>query len=95
MTHTHTHTHTHQVLEGQPHVLTVDPYVAMDDKCRDRLLSYLQEVANTLFLQTSTRARAWGRYSSLGGAYRAQCYCRVAMALLWCCYDVTAVSTSS
>jgi len=31
------------VLEGQPHVLTVDPYVAMDDKCRDRLLSFLQE----------------------------------------------------
>ena len=30
------------VLEGQPHVLTVDPYVAMDPPCRDRLLSFLQ-----------------------------------------------------
>lgn len=31
------------VLEGQPHVLTVDPYVAMDPPCRDRLLNFLQE----------------------------------------------------
>jgi len=32
-----------QVLQGQPHVLTVDPYVAMDRKCRDRLLLFLQQ----------------------------------------------------